>query len=95
MAGAYSNALNVGGVWEYTLDSKYAVVSSREVIPTPQPFELTGPRSAWSILGLTCDPRESDEDWKLYFSLSPLYTHDGKYPTIASPYSGAVRPPAT
>lgn len=90
VSGAYANAQNAGGLWEYTLDSKYEVVSSREVVATPQPYKPRAERSAWSILGLACDPRESDDDWKLYFSLSPLFSHDGTYPTIAAPYEGAV-----
>eukprot|EP00892_Ulva_mutabilis_P000625 jgi/Ulvmu1/10563/UM065_0017.1 len=90
VSGAYANAANSGGLWEFTLDSKYEVVSKREVIPTPMPFDLPAARSAWSILGLACDPRESDDDWKLYFSLSPIFSHDGKYPNVPAPYAGTI-----
>lgn len=62
------------------------------MVATPQPYKPSGDeRSAWSILGLACDPREADDDWKLYFSLSPIYSHDGTYPTMDAPYDGAVR----
>lgn len=93
VSSAYANGPRTGGVWEYVVDSKYEIVSQRQVIPTPQLYVPVGARSAWSILGMACDPRDVDGDWKLYFSLSPIYSHDGIYPSKAAPYDGAVRPP--
>ena len=89
VASAYANGGRPGGIHEYTLDSNYEVVSSRMVIPTPQPYAITSTRGSWSILGLACDPRDSDDDWKLYFSLSPLYSQGGEPPVNPAP----SRPP--
>lgn len=90
VASAYANGNRLGGIHEYTLDSNYEVVSSRMVIPTPQPYTPPSTRSSWSILGMTCDPRDTDDDWKLYFSLSPLYSQGGEPPNDPAPYDGAV-----
>lgn len=75
VASAYAVANTTGrGIIEFTFDSNYEVVDQRLVIATPQPFPPANEKMAWSILGLACDPRDDDRTFKLYFTLSPLYT---------------------
>ena len=85
-----SNAYG-GGITEFTVDSNYEVVASRVVVTTPEPFPTSSSRTQWSILGLACDPRDNDEDFRLYFSHSLLYSQLGQRPTEAAPYLGSVR----
>lgn len=97
-ANAYATTELNGGIHEITVNSNYDVISRRMVVPTPQPIQLGlgnvtewGAFAAWAILGLACDPRDTDENFKLYFTLSPLYAQGGKQRTIPAPYYGKVR----
>jgi hypothetical protein len=80
-----------GGITEFTFDSSWDVKAKRVVINTPAPFKVAN-KSQWSILGLACDPRDDDADFKLYFTHSLLYGQQGTAPTTAAPYMGSVRP---
>lgn len=97
-ANAYATSEIVGGIHEIIVNSNYDIISRRMVIPTPQLVQLGlgnvtawGAFAAWAILGLACDPRDSDDDFKQYFTLSPLYAQGGKQPTMPAPYYGKVR----
>lgn len=74
VANAYATGDGGRGIHEYVFDSSYEVLEKRLVMETPQPFPPSNEKMAWSILGLACDPRDDDHTFKLYFTLSPLYT---------------------
>jgi hypothetical protein len=91
VASAYAAGPRLGGIHEYTFDSQYNVLAKRKIIDTPQPFAPTNNKMAWAILGLACDPRDNDNNFKLYFTLSPLYSQGGEPPKLPAPYYGQVR----
>lgn len=84
-----SNAYG-GGITEFQFDSSWDLKAKRVVTDTPAPFKVVN-KSQWSILGLACDPRDKDAQFKLYFTHSLLYGQQGTAPTTAAPYMGSVR----
>ena len=73
----------LGTITEIVFDDMYEVVSS-EVI-------FTQPKMDQTILGLGCDPRDNDADFKLYYSHSQIYAHGGSSaPITFAGYIGSV-----
>jgi hypothetical protein len=93
-APAYSRATNAA-ITEITFDSNYEVLETRKLLDIPEPIPCCKGchRCAWAILGLACDPREGEDGWRLYFSLSKIYQNDGLTATTFQPYNGEVRRP--
>ena len=89
VANAYATGDGARGIHEFIFDSNYEVLEKRLVMETPQPFPPSNEKMAWSILGLACDPRDDDRTFKLYFTLSPLYSQVCilcfNFPTILEP----------
>ena len=85
--GSVFASLNVQGgpgqIVRIEVDDNYNILSTTVIATLPWPPVP---------LGLACDPRDDDANFKLYFSHSALYAQGGKEPKSPYGYDGQVRP---
>ena len=85
--GSVFAALNVQGgpgqIVRIEVDDNYNILSNTVIATLPKPQVP---------LGLACDPRDDDANFKLYFSRSTLYAQGGNEPYSPYGYDGQVRP---
>ena len=67
---------------ELIVDDTYATLEQKVIVTVPEPYT--------AVLGLQCDPRDHDENFKLYFAASVMYHQDGLWPVSPYPYLSKV-----
>ena len=86
--GSVFASLNVKGgpgqIVRIEVDDNYNILSNTVIASLPAPGQTP--------LGLACDPRDDDANFKLYIGHSTIYAQYGKEPVSPYPYDGKVRP---
>ena len=82
----YATTLNgqggPGKILKLNVDDTYSKLTTTLIVEVPAPMN--------AVLGLACDPRDDDSNFKLYFTHSAMYHQKGAAPMSPYPYLSAV-----